>query len=189
MAAKNVNIGRTALFQSGRWVKKEVMANIKAKSVFDPNAPEIVLKSLFLKYDKDGSGQLSKSELSVLFQDDLGFNKEQSEAYALLLDKDGNAQVSFQEFNSWLKSGEKFKNIEDKARYHKLRKAVELFNKYDLDKSQALDREEFKKLFKEVGGKPKNLDKALAELDRDGNNIISFQEFLRWLNWIPLDDF
>lgn len=165
------------------------MASIRAKSVFDPNAPEIVLKSLFLKYDKDQSGQLNKSELSVLFQDDLGFTKDQSEAYALLLDKDGNAQVSFEEFHAWLKSGEKFKNIDDKTRYHKLKKAVELFNKFDVDRSQALDREEFKKLFKEVGGKPKNLDKALAELDKDGNNIISFQEFLRWLNWIPLEEF
>ena len=165
------------------------MAGIQAKTFFDPNAPAIVLKSLFHKYDKDGSGQLSKAELAVLFKEDLGFNNEQSEAYALLLDKDGNGEVSFDEFNSWLKSGEKFKNINDKSRYFRLKKAVDLFNKYDVDKSHALDREEFKKLFKEVGGKPKKLDEALKELDKDNNNLVSFPEFLRWLNWVPLEEF
>lgn len=164
------------------------MTNARATTYFDPRAPAVVLKSLFLKYDKDGNGQLSKTELEVLFKNDLGFNKEQSEAYALLLDKDGNGEVSFEEFNSWLKSGEKFQNINDKSRYHRLKKAVDLFKKFDVDNSQALDRDEFKKLFKEVGGKPNKLDAALAELDRDGNNKISFQEFLRWLNWIPMDD-
>jgi len=161
----------------------------KPTTFFDPKAPAVVLKSLFLKYDKDGSGELDKSELVVLFQDDLGFNKEQSEAYALLLDKDGNGNVSFDEFNAWLKSGENFQNINDKSRYSRLKKAVNLFKKYDADNSQALDRDEFKKLFKEVGGKPNKLDAALKELDTDGNERISFQEFLRWLKWVPLDDF
>ena len=56
-----------------------------------------------------------------------------------------------------LKSGEKFQNINDKSRYHKLKKAVDLFKKYDVDNSQALDREEFKRFFKEVGGKATSL--------------------------------
>ena len=145
--------------------------------------------SLFYKYDKDGSGQLSKEELVSLFQDDLGFTKEQSDAYSLLLDKDGNNEVSFEEFSGWLKSGEQFKNINDKSRYARLKKAVDLFKSYDKDSSGFLDRNEFKTLFQNVGGKPAKLDKALAELDKDGNNRISFQEFLRWLNWVPLENF
>ena len=164
------------------------MAGIKPTTFFDPRAPKVVLKSLFLKYDKDGNGQLNKEELSILFKDDLGFTKDQSEAYALLLDKDGNGQVSFEEFNTWLKSGENFQNINDKSRYQLLKKAVDMFKKYDVDNSQALDREEFKKLFKDVGGKAKNLNAALAELDQNDDNRISFQEFLKWLNWIPLDN-
>ena len=54
----------------------------RATTFFDPNAPSVVLRSLFYKYDKDGSGQLSKEELVSLFQDDLGFTKEQSDAYS-----------------------------------------------------------------------------------------------------------
>ena len=161
----------------------------RATTFFDPNAPSVVLRSLFYKYDKDGSGQLSKEELVSLFQDDLGFTKEQSDAYSLLLDKDGNNEVSFEEFSGWLKSGEQFKNINDKSRYARLKKAVDLFKSYDKDSSGFLDRNEFKTLFQNVGGKPAKLDKALAELDKDGNNRISFQEFLRWLNWVPLENF
>ena len=161
----------------------------RATTFFDPSAPSVVLRSLFYKYDKDGSGQLSKEELVSLFQDDLGFTKEQSDAYSLLLDKDGNNEVSFEEFNGWLKSGEQFKNINDKSRYARLKKAVDLFKSYDKDSSGFLDRNEFKTLFQNVGGKPAKLDKALAELDKDGNNRISFQEFLRWLNWVPLENF
>ena len=121
-------------------------------SFFDKNVPHIVLKSLFTKYDKDGSGQLNREELKGLFVDDLGLSKDQAESYAYLLDKDGNGKVSFDEFNQWLQSGERFKNVNDKSRYYRLKKAVELFKSYDKDGSGALDRGEFEKLFLTFGG-------------------------------------
>ena len=121
-------------------------------SFFDKNVPLIVLKSLFTKYDKDGSGQLNREELKGLFMVDLGLSKEQAESYAYLLDKDGNGKVSFDEFHKWLQSGERFKNINDKSRYHRLKKAVELFKSYDKDESGSLDRDEFEKLFLTFGG-------------------------------------
>ncbi|XP_066933976.1 calmodulin-like protein [Clytia hemisphaerica] len=165
------------------------MANLGVRALFSDNTPEVALKSLFCKYDEDKSGQLSQSELAVLFKEDLGFDDQQSEAYALLLDKDGNGEVSFHEFTSWLKSGEKLQNITDKSRYNLLVKAVDFFNRYDKDRSQALDPEEFKKLFLEMGGQEVHLEGALKEMDKDKNGIVSFPEFLRWLNWIPLEDF
>ena len=165
------------------------MAAFQARSAFDFNTPDVVLKSLFLKYDKDGSGKLNHQELSALFRDDLGLTREQADAYSLLLDRDGSSNVSFEEFKSWLNSGEKLQNINDKSRYHRLRQAVDLFRKYDTDDSQALDRNEFSKLFIDLGEKKQNLEGALKELDRDGNERISFQEFLKWLNWIPMNDF
>ncbi|XP_002169369.2 uncharacterized protein LOC100201524 [Hydra vulgaris] len=159
------------------------------KTYFDSNAPVIVLKSLFSKYDADKSGQLNRDELKVFFMEDLGFTKEQCDVYSLLLDKDGNGQVSFDEFVIWLKSGENFSNVSSKSRFHKLKQAVDMFNEFDVDRSQSLDRAEFKRLFKSLNGNPLKLDAALSELDKDGNNLISFQEFLRWLNWVPLDNF
>ncbi|KAK3098665.1 hypothetical protein FSP39_021751 [Pinctada imbricata] len=161
----------------------------KPKSFFNPNAPDIVLRSLYMKYDIDGNGKLDRNELTSLLKDDLGLTDSQVEAYYLLLDKDGDAKISFDELVSWLKSGERFKNIQDKTRYHRLQKAVKMFKKYDTDGSHSLDREEFKKLFCDCGGKAKKLDAAFASMDEDGNGKIAFQEFLKWLNWIPMEEF
>ncbi|XP_065651178.1 calmodulin, flagellar-like [Hydra vulgaris] len=162
---------------------------VSITTYFDFNTPVIVLKSLFLKYDSDRNNYLNRDELKTLFIEDLGFSTEQCEVYTFLLDKDGNNKISFDEFVSWLKSGEHFKNISNKSRYQRLKKAVEMFKKFDVDNNQSLDRDEFKRLFISLNGDPPKLDAALAELDRDGNNKISFEEFLRWLNWVPLDHF
>ena len=129
-----------------------VKQNIPGVSFFDKNVPKIVLKSLFAKYDKDGSGQLNREELKGLFVDDLGLSRDQAESYAYLLDKDGNGRISFDEFHQWLQSGEKFKNVNDQSRYHRLKKAVELFKSYDKDGSGALDKDEFEQLFLAFGG-------------------------------------
>ena len=85
-------------------------------SYFDKNVPKVVLRSLFMKYDADGSGVLNQSELKQLFQNDLGMSKDQSEAYSMMLDKDGSQSVNFEELHEWLSSGEKFKNVDDKCR-------------------------------------------------------------------------
>ena len=89
-------------------------------SYFDKNVPKVVLKSLFMKYDVDGSGVLNQQELRQLFEGDLGMKKDEAEAYSMLLDKDGSQTVSFEELHQWLSSGEKFQNINDKSRYSKL---------------------------------------------------------------------
>ena len=46
------------------------MAATVAKSYFNADIPEIVVKSLFKKYDTDGSGRLGKNEMSSMLKDD-----------------------------------------------------------------------------------------------------------------------
>ena len=158
-------------------------------SSFDPNAPDIVLKSLFLKYDTDNSGHLGCNELKTFFKDDLALTEDQAQMYALLLDRDGNANVSFEEFKNWMRSGEYLQSVNDKSRYSVIKQAVDMFKQYDVDGSQALDREEFEKVMLDCGGKPEIVDSALQVLDCDGNGKISFLEYLKWLNWVPMDQF
>lgn len=157
-------------------------------SFFDENTPDIVLKSLFNKYDTDGSGSLSTKELPDLLQNDLGLSVEESEMYTLLLDKDANGRLSFDEFKKWLNSGEKLQNL-DSERYNTMYKAVEMFKKYDMDASGALECAEFSKLCVELGGQPEHAQSAMNSLDNDGNNKISFLEFMKWLNWIDVSKF
>ena len=158
-------------------------------SYFDKDTPDIVLKSLFDKYDIDASGSIGVSELPKLLSEDLGLSCEEAETYTLLVDKDASGKLSFDEFKSWLNSGEKLKNVNDTSRFYLMQKAVEMFKRYDLDGSGGIDRNEFQKLHIDVGGKPEGVDIALRCLDKDGNSKISFYEFLKWLNWVDVSEF
>lgn len=165
------------------------MSVLQATTLFDKDTPKIALKSLFLKYDVDENGYLDKLELYKLLRDDLGLSSDQAETYYHLLDKDADSNVSYTEFEKWFLSGERFQSINDKCRYHYLRKAIEMFKKYDVDNNLAIDKQEFHQLFSEVGGASKKQEKkAMKELDIDHNGRVSFQEFLNWLNWTTLKD-
>ena len=82
-----------------------------AYGYFGTETPDLVLKSLFSKYDKDNSGTLGDKELEQLLQEDLGMDIEQAEIYLLLRDEDGSKNLSFDEFQKWLNSGENFQLI------------------------------------------------------------------------------
>ena len=155
-------------------------------SYFDKDAPTLVIRSLFQKYDEDGNGTLSRKELGGFLQGDLGLSKAQVDMYTLILDKDGDKIISFDEFLSWFRSGDHFGLIDNNSRYSKVCKAVALFKKFDADNSETIDRAEFKNLMKSLGYKKINFNKALLELDQNGDGVISFWEFLKWLNWVPL---
>lgn len=165
------------------------MSILQTNSYFDKKVPEIVLRSLFDKYDSDHNDRLDAKEFNILVSDDLGLSMEQTEAYRYLLDRDADGRVSFEEFAMWFKSGDKFKTVNDKTRYYYLKKAVEMFKVYDLDHNGAIDSKEFHKLYKDLGGKghKKEEKKALLQIDLDHNGKVSFQEFMKWLNWVPLE--
>jgi calcium-binding protein CML len=153
------------------------------KSYFSESVPEVVVQSLFRKYDTDGSGRLQSAELMKLLND-LGMDPKQAETVMMLVDKDGSGTVSFEEFFQWLREGEGLRNVDDSTRYYYLRKAVDLFKKYDKDASGTIEPNELEELLKSIGYTG-SMESALKTLDKDGNNKISFSEFLQWLNWIP----
>jgi len=156
-------------------------------SYFNTDAPAIVLKSLFKKYDSNNNGYLEESELKHLLQDDLGLSSYQSELYSLLLDKDGDHHVSFDEFQTWLRSEERFQNIDDLSRFSILCQAVNYFKMFDKDDNDTLNHDEFNELMVSLGYHDKlDKEKAFGVIDCHGNGVISFWEFLRWLNWLPL---
>lgn len=158
------------------------------KSYFNAEVPDVVVRSLFHKYDTDGSGNLGKNEMLNLLKDDLGLKDEQARACIMLVDKDGCGEVSFNEFITWLRTENGFRNIDDRSRYYKVQKAIELFKKFDKDGNGTIDREEFKQLFQQFKAgncDESQLDNALKSLDTSGDGQISFAEFLAWLNWLP----
>ena len=160
---------------------------MSGKSYFSSDVPEMVIKSLFAKYDTDGSGRLGKSELLSLLKDDLGFDDKAAQACIMLVDKDGSGAVSREEFTGWLRSGDGFKNIDDSSRYFILQKAITYFKQFDKDNSGAIDNlNEFKDLMISVGVVDESrFESCLRALDTSGDGKISFTEFLDWLKWLP----
>lgn len=77
-------------------------------SFFDKKAPDVVVRSLFEKYDTNGNGKLDEKEMQTLLEGDLGLDREQTGVYIPLVDKNGDHDVSFEEFSDWLRSEEHF---------------------------------------------------------------------------------
>ena len=160
----------------------------RLSNFFDDGVPEIALKSLFKKYDVNGDGWLNKKELSGLFVDDLGLEEDQAEIYNYLLDRNGDNRISFEEFLYWMRSNENLKNATEKHRFWLIRNAVDMFQKYDTNGNWSLDMQELKQMIVEHGGTLEKIEDSLAALDEDKNGRISFHEFLKWLDWVPMDE-
>ena len=153
--------------------------------------PISILRSIFLKYDLDYNGYLDADEMEMLFQDECQLTREQAEACAYLLDREGENAVSFEDFNDWIKSGDRVRNIKDPSKWCLLKAAMEMFKRYDIDANRVIDREEFALLFTERGGDGVacDMETAYRNMDVDQNDKITFCEFLIWLNWLSCDDF
>ena len=159
---------------------------MSGKSVFAADVPEVVLKSLFRKYDTDDSKSLGKREMLTLLKEDLGFEHDRAQACILMVDKDGCGEISFDEFTLWIRTEKGFGNIDNNSRFYIIQKAIELFKQYDKDGNDTIDREEFKKLMMSLNvSDDEKVDNALLTLDKGGDGKISFTEFLAWLNWLP----
>nr|XP_012553891.1 probable calcium-binding protein CML25 [Hydra vulgaris] len=156
--------------------------------IISSNPSVIALKSLFNKYDVNGDECLDAKELASLLTTDIGLSEEQAETYIYILYKNGKTFISFEEFQDWMNNNDNLKDVTDATRYYYLRKAIEMFQRYDSNDNFSLDREELRLLLLETGGKEEHLEITLKQLDKDGNGLISFKEFLEWLNWTPLND-
>ena len=156
-------------------------------SYFDKKTPALVIRSLFDQYDKNKNGTLEENEMKILLEQDMGLEPEQSNIYQLLVDKDGDHVVTFEEFLSWLRSGERFESISDQSKLQRLRDAVGFFKEYDLDDDNTLDKEEFGNLLKSLGHKDAaERDETFHRLDQFNRGKVSFWEFVKWLNWTPI---
>ena len=156
------------------------------RSHFRDDVPEVVIRSIFRKYDSDGSGWLEKSEILVMLCD-MGLDEKQAEVCFMLVDKDGSLSVSLTELLLWFRTGEGFRVIDDQNRYAYVRRVADEFIKYDRDSSGVIDRSEFRALLAS-GSKEWNrcseeqIAIALKSVDKDGSGTVSFSEFLAWMD-------
>ena len=71
------------------------------------------------------------------------------------------------------------------SRFFRLKKAVDMFKKFDADGNGSIEKDEFTQLMIAINCPKDKIPDALTTLDTDGDGKISFPEFLKWLNWLP----
>ncbi|EFC46155.1 predicted protein [Naegleria gruberi] len=129
-------------------------------------------------------------ELDRLFAD-MGFelNAEELEAIHLFLDADGSHTLTFDEFFGCWQALASKKGILRADKLKLLVSACKLFKQYDKDNSKLLSIPEFTSFHQKLSEKYEDMDpieQVLAELDKNGDEKINFQEFINCLNWFSV---
>lgn len=135
-------------------------------------------QAVFNRFDLDGSGEIDKDELVALCAE-LGRRltpKEEEQALSVL-DKDGSGMISFAEFDAWWAGGANVNLLSEDDK-----KAKELFDARDLDKSGEINATELLGLCKDLGLEmsEKDVAEAFKALDTTNDGKVGFPEFLVW---------
>jgi calcium-binding protein CML len=153
-------------------------------------APKPLSRVMFDKYDQDGNGYISASELDYLCRD-LGSNLSETEIGMAMrtLDRSGNGQIEYDEFIAWWRKGAaRWAQLEfNQEELARLTQAINYFNHFDADRSGTISADEFGALHADLtrnGFTTQTKEECLAELDRSGDNLISFNEYLDYLERI-----
>ena len=142
---------------------------------------------MFDKYDRDRSGYIDTVELFGLCRE-LGksLSEEEMSMAMRVLDTNGDGRVSYEEFFAWWSKGaarwaQLALSEQELARLHS---AIAHFNHFDADRSGAISTDEFPALHADLvrnGYTTKPLDECLKDLDPSGDCLISFNEYLDYL--------
>lgn len=155
------------------------------------NEEEIeILQSVFNKYDTDQRGYLTPHQFTLLIsrlgryiKELRGVEFSTAQAVFGLLDTDGDKRISFDDFVGWWRSED-----EDSQRYSYfigekgklLRKAYGLYSSY-VSETGNMTYLQFNNMMDELGLEHDEYTFDLLDVNDDG--LLSFSEFLQWLNW------
>jgi len=163
-------------------------------------------RSLFSKYDLDGSGNIDRDELEKIFEE---VNYKPSNEIMCQLDPDGSGTISFMEFvnafDIWdgiLKNDSKRMDEPHKAgpkvtlSQQQMAKARETFSKYDSDGDGTISSKELFDILKGLllslhseYESEKQATYLMSIIDADGDGNITFIEFLKgYEQWIQLEE-
>lgn len=132
------------------------------------------IREAFDLFDTDGSGRIDIKELKVAMRA-LGFEPKKEEVKKMIteIDKDGSGTIDFNEFLTLMSS-----KMAEKDSKEEILKAFKLF---DDDETGKISFKNLKRVAKELGENltDEELQEMIEEADRDGDNEINEDEFLR----------
>lgn len=139
-----------------------------------PNAEKSHRLGAFDLFDTDGSGTIDAKELKVAMRA-LGFEPKKEEVKKMIddIDKDGSGSIDFSEFLEMMTT-----KMSQKDSREEILKAFRLF---DDDETGKISFKNLKRVAKELGENmtDEELQEMIDEADRDGDQEINEDEFLR----------
>ena len=132
------------------------------------------IKEAFDLFDTDGSGSIDPKELRAAMQS-LGFEAKNQTIYQMItdLDKNKSGNIDFEEFLDMMTA-----RMSDKDTREDIGKVFRLF---DDDETGKITFKNLKRVAKELGENmtDEEIQEMIDEADRDGDNEISEEEFMR----------
>lgn len=158
---------------------------IGEEGFFNFMAGDYVNECIFNKYDEDENGILDLQEIRVLLVEEYTLTEDQINVQIVLLDKDGNKDISLEEFNNWINDNV-LQDVKDSTRFGILKKTVELFKEADANGNGTLDHEEFNTFYANNKFPETDRESSIKELDPDNKKVIVFDTFMNWLKYKPM---
>ncbi|XP_023512761.1 probable calcium-binding protein CML25 [Cucurbita pepo subsp. pepo] len=141
-------------------------------SLEDSRAQIAELEEVFKKFDVNGDGKISSSELGTILGS-LGHNAKEEELAKMIeeFDADGDGFIDLQEFVEL-----NTKEIDPEELLESLREA---FSVYDIDGNGSITAEELHEVLKSLGDdcSVEDCRQMISGVDRNGDGMISFEEF------------
>ncbi|EOY01092.1 hypothetical protein QUC31_013946 [Theobroma cacao] len=130
------------------------------------------LEEVFKKFDVNGDGKISSSELGSIMGS-LGHKPSEDELQKMIkeFDADGDGSINFKEFvelnTKGVDSDEVLENLKD------------AFSVYDIDGNGSISAEELHEVLKSLGDECSIAEcrKMISGVDSDGDGMIDFEEF------------
>ncbi|CAD8074024.1 unnamed protein product [Paramecium sonneborni] len=133
-----------------------------------------MLMDEFMKFDLNKDGLLTKEELLNVYSRTLPHERALKEVNEIFkkIDVNGSGKIDYQEFV--------IATIDQKKYFNK-EKLMMIFQQIDSDHSGQLNKEELKKLLRDIQIPQKKYEQLSKQLDQNGDGQINQEEFLRMM--------
>ncbi|XAR63678.1 hypothetical protein NMG60_11023703 [Bertholletia excelsa] len=148
----------------------------RSVSVESGSDMEEELRHVFNKFDANGDGKISSSELDSMLSS-LGYKASPEELQEMIreVDADGDGHIDLREFIEL--------NTMEIDADEALESLKEAFSVFDIDKNGSISAEELQNVLRSIGEECSIAEcrKMISGVDSDGDGSVSFEEFKRMM--------